>query len=87
MTFVKTKEAKRAQRELRKSSDEEQKAVPPVLDEKNAPANGASGTDEKIEGIAESETVLTFKDICVTVQTADGPKMLLDHGEPFSAAM
>lgn len=82
MTFIKTKEAKRAQKEMRKSSDEEQNVVPPVLNEKPAGA-GVNGTDEKVEGIAKSETVLTFKDVCVTVQTADGPRMLLDHGEPL----
>lgn len=81
MTFIKTKEAKRAQKEMQKSSDEEQMAVPPVLDEKNAKNAGVAGTDEKVEGITKSETVLTFKDVCVTVQTADGPRMLLDHGE------
>lgn len=79
-TFIKTKEAKRAQKELRKPNDEEQNAPPPVLDEKKAQAGGNS-TDEKVEGIAKSETVLTFKDVCVTVQTADGPRMLLDHGK------
>lgn len=79
MTFIKTKEAKRAQRELRKPVDEEQKAVPQALNDTEA--GSAVATQEKVEGITPSETVLTFKDICVTVDTVDGPKLLLDRGE------
>ena len=68
--FIRTKKAKKNAVEASKPTDEEK-----------GPIEKAGGKEQaaKQTGLGGATSIFTFKDICYTVPTADGPKQLLDN--------
>lgn len=73
LIFVSTKRSKKAARNANKALDVEEKPVEKV----NPQDAQASASEEKVEGLAPTESIFTWKDVCYTVPTADGPRQLL----------